>query len=285
MKIGLGLPNTAAGIPAGRILVDLARRAEAFGFSSLATIGRVAYPNYEELVTLAAAAAATERIGLFTDILLGPAREPVLLAKQAASLDQISGGRFVLGVGVGNRSDDFAVTGMDFHTRGKRFDAALQVMHSAWRGEPVPGTDVAVTPRPVNGSSVPMLFGGGSDQSLQRLLRYGIGFTQGGGTPESLQTAMERIGKAWRAAGREGEPRYQALVYFVLGDDAQEGGERSIRDYYGAYGDRVWAGAVKDPEEARARVAAYRAVGCDELVFFAAAPAVAQAERLAEAVL
>jgi alkanesulfonate monooxygenase SsuD/methylene tetrahydromethanopterin reductase-like flavin-dependent oxidoreductase (luciferase family) len=73
-------------------------------------------------VTLGAAAAVTERIGLMTDILLAPAREPILLAKQAATLDQISGGRFVLGIGVGARPDDFAVTGFNFKDRGKRLD-------------------------------------------------------------------------------------------------------------------------------------------------------------------
>lgn len=285
MKIGLGLPNSATGIPTGRTLVELARRAEELGFSTLATIGRIAYPNYEELVTLAAAAGATERIGLFTDVLLGPAREPVLLAKQAASLDQLSGGRLVLGIGVGGRPDDFALTGLDFHTRGKRWDASLEVIHRAWRGEALPGADVPVTPAPFNGSAIPMLFGGGSDQSLRRLLKYGVGYTQGGGTPEALEGAMERVGSAWREAGREGSPEYRALVYFALGDDAQKWGERSLKGYYGAHGDRVWTGAVKDAAEAAARVAAYRAVGCDEVIFFAAVPTVVQAERLAKAVL
>src|SRR5256885_16651286 len=116
MKIGLGLPNAVPDVPEGRLFVRLARNAERLGFSSLATIGRIAYPNYEELVTLAAAAGATERIGLFTDILLGPARAPVLLAKQAASLDQLSGGRLTLGVAVGMREDDFPSTGHDFDT-------------------------------------------------------------------------------------------------------------------------------------------------------------------------
>src|SRR5437879_1717192 len=125
MKIGLGLPNADKSLADGRLMVDIAHRADVLGFSTLATIGRVAYPNYEELVTLAAAAGATERIGLFTDILLAATRESVLLAKQAASLDQVSGGRFVLGIGVGGRPDDFAVTGTDFHTRGRRLDAAL----------------------------------------------------------------------------------------------------------------------------------------------------------------
>ena len=103
MKVGLGLPNADKSLANGRLLVEIARRADALGFS---TLGRVAFPTYEELVVLAAAAGATERIGLTTDILLAATREPVLLAKQAATLDQVSGGRFVLGIGAGAREDD-----------------------------------------------------------------------------------------------------------------------------------------------------------------------------------
>jgi alkanesulfonate monooxygenase SsuD/methylene tetrahydromethanopterin reductase-like flavin-dependent oxidoreductase (luciferase family) len=158
VKIGLGLPNADKSLADGRLMVDIAQRADVLGFSTLATIGRVSYPTYEELVTLAAAAGATERIGLFTDIVLAATREPVLLAKQAATLDQISGGRFVLGIGVGGRPDDFVITGTDFKTRGRRLDAALELMHSAWRGEPMPGTKQPVTPRPVNGVAVPIMF-------------------------------------------------------------------------------------------------------------------------------
>jgi alkanesulfonate monooxygenase SsuD/methylene tetrahydromethanopterin reductase-like flavin-dependent oxidoreductase (luciferase family) len=285
LKVALGLPNADKSLQSGRLLVDIARRADELGFSSLATIGRIAYPSYDELVTLAAAAGATERIGLFTDILLAPVREPILLARQAATLDQLSRGRFVLGVGVGARQDDFAVTGFNFHDRGKRLDAALDLMHRAWRGEPVPGTDRAVTPRPLNGHSVPMMFGGRADRSIERVVKYGIGYTQGGGNPEGLKGMVERVNAAWEAAGRTGKPEYRALAYFALGDEVHEEAQSNVMDYYGDWGPGVWKGAVKTAEEARERVKAYEAVGCDELVLFMTAPATAQAERLAQAVL
>src|SRR4051812_32217256 len=117
MQIGIGLPNTVDS-PTGSMMLAWARRAEERGFSTLTTIGRVAWPGYEELVTLAAAAGATSRIGLLTNILLAPTRDPVLLAKEAASLDQLSGGRFVLGLGVGGRPDDFEATGTNLRDRG-----------------------------------------------------------------------------------------------------------------------------------------------------------------------
>jgi alkanesulfonate monooxygenase SsuD/methylene tetrahydromethanopterin reductase-like flavin-dependent oxidoreductase (luciferase family) len=285
VKIGLGLPNSALSTPNGRLLLELARRAEALGFSSLGTIGRVAYPGYEELVTLAAVAGATERIGLFTDVLLGPTREPVLLARQAASLDQLSDGRFVLGAGVGGRKDDFTVTGMRFEDRGRRWDRALELMHAAWRGEPVPGSARPVCPRPVNGHSVPMMFGGGADQAVARVARYGIGYTLGGGTPDMLGQVIERVDAAWNAAGRSGRPAYRALGYVALGDETHAEAESNIRDYYGDWGDAVWAGTLKDADAVRERVSAYEAAGCDELLLFVAAPRVDQAERLAESVL
>ncbi|HEX2266731.1 MAG TPA: LLM class flavin-dependent oxidoreductase, partial [Actinomycetota bacterium] len=90
MRIGIGLPNPIPGLP-GETLLEWARRAEERGFTAFGTIGRVAYPSYDELIALSAAAAVTERMELITNILLGSTRNPVLLAKEAASLDQISG--------------------------------------------------------------------------------------------------------------------------------------------------------------------------------------------------
>src|SRR5690606_29095326 len=89
VKIGIGLPNTVPGTP-GDLLLEWARRAEAAGFSGLATIDRVVYPSYDTLATLAAAAGATNRIELVSNILLAPLHSPVMLAKSAASIDQLS---------------------------------------------------------------------------------------------------------------------------------------------------------------------------------------------------
>src|SRR5919107_2171958 len=113
MDIGIGLPNAVRGVDR-RGIVDWARRAEEAGFSSLGTIDRLAYPNFESLIALAAAAAVTERVRLVTDILLAPTRPARLLAKQAATIDQLSGGRLTLGLAVGGRADDFEAVGVDF---------------------------------------------------------------------------------------------------------------------------------------------------------------------------
>ncbi len=123
MRVGIGLPTVLPGVADG-VVLEWARRAEARGFSTLGVIDRIAYRNHEPLIALAAAAGATGTIGLMTDVLLGPTRDPVLLAKQAASLARLSGGRFTLGAGVGAREDDYAVVGRDFHSRGRDWDRA-----------------------------------------------------------------------------------------------------------------------------------------------------------------
>src|SRR4051794_41838307 len=102
MDIGIGIPNSVRGAT-GRLLLDWARRAEAAGFSSLGTIGRVAYPTYEELTVFAAAGAVTERIRFVTNILLAPTRSAAELAKQAASVQELTGGGPAPGPGGGGR--------------------------------------------------------------------------------------------------------------------------------------------------------------------------------------
>ena len=106
----------------GFLLPTWARQAEQHDFSTLATIDRVAFGSHDSLIALAAAAAVTERIELLTNILLLPTRQPVLLAKEAATISSISDGRFTLGVGVGGREDDFVSTETSFAGRGKRMD-------------------------------------------------------------------------------------------------------------------------------------------------------------------
>ena len=111
MKIGLGLPESIPGA-SGQLLLDWARKAEAGSFSSLSVFDRLVYANYEPLMTLAAVAAVTRRIGLMTSVLLAPLRPPALLAKMAASLDALSNGRLTLGLGIGGRADDFKAVGL-----------------------------------------------------------------------------------------------------------------------------------------------------------------------------
>jgi len=125
VDIGIGLPNTVPGTE-GRTLVDWAKNAEEAGFSTLGTIGRLVYPNYEELIALSAAAAVTSRIRLTTSVLLAPLyANTALFAKQAASLDRLSGGRLVLGLGLGGREDDYTASALPTAGKGRRLDEQL----------------------------------------------------------------------------------------------------------------------------------------------------------------
>ncbi len=207
MQIGIGLPSTTLDVP-GRLLVDWARRADELGFASLATIDRIAYPSYDSLTALTAAAAVTERIGLFTNLLLEPAYDPVLLAKVTASLDQVSGGRLTLGLGVGNRIDDFQLTGRGFTDRGKRFDADLALLHRAWAGELLDGSPFPVAPPTIAGR-IPLLFGGQPQLAAPRAAKWGGGYTIGGAAAgdggrrdPSVQGRMARGRRECGAANR-----------------------------------------------------------------------------------
>ena len=133
MDVGIGLPNTVPGT-SGDQLTEWARRADRAGFSTLGTLDRITYPNLEPLVSLAAAAAVTERSKLATTILIAPYRlNAALLAKQAASVHRISDGRMVLGIAVGGREDDYEAAGVDFESRGgENFEAMLERIREVW---------------------------------------------------------------------------------------------------------------------------------------------------------
>lgn len=283
MDIGIGLPNPVPGTSGGALL-EWARRAEDRGFAGLATIDRIAYPSYDSLIALTAAAAVTERIRLFSNIILAPTRNPVLLAKEAASLDQISGGRLTLGLGVGGREDDFTAAGQGFHDRGRRFDGDLEVMHRAWRGEPVEGALKPTTPTP-NDRRVPIMIGGMSDQAVRRTVEWGIGWTVGGAPADQGAAFAERVRAAWKEAGREGSPRLACLSYFGLGDGALDAAKAYLGDYYGDFGLQFAEWIPKTPEALKETVQAYADAGFDEMYLDPVIADPSQVDLAADAVL
>ena len=286
MRIGIGLPNPVPGTPGNR-LVEWAQRAEERGFSGLATIDRIAYPNYDSLISLAAAAAVTSRIGLQTNILLGPIYPAAVLAKAAASIDQISGGRFTLGIAPGGREDDYTVTGRDFRRRGAELDAEVELMRRAWRGEPVAGGRQPITPTPTSGE-VPIMFGGSGDKAAQRTARWGVGWTAGGAPPEMAAGIAAKVRDAWSQAGRDGEPRLAALAYFSLGTDAESDSRAYLLDYYeftGPYAEQIANGALRTPDAIQGAVKGFADAGFTELYFDPTVARLDQIDRLADVVL
>jgi alkanesulfonate monooxygenase SsuD/methylene tetrahydromethanopterin reductase-like flavin-dependent oxidoreductase (luciferase family) len=276
VDIGIGLPNAVRGVDR-RGTVEWARRAEEAGFSSLGTIDRIVFPSYESLISLAAAAAVTERIKLLTDILIAPLRaNTALFAKQTATLDHLSEGRLVLGLAVGGREDDFEISGVDFSKRGRIFDRQLEELASLW------GTDrVAPASRPG------LLIGGRSDAALRRAARHGDGWTFGGGTPEAFAENRAKVREAWAAEGRDDEPRTMALFYFALGDRAEEHAREDLLDYYGflgEYAEQLVAAAAKDEATVKQYLSAFEAAGADEVICFPTSTDPEQVDLLARAV-
>lgn len=287
MKIGIGLPNTMPGTP-GRLLIEWSGRAEERGFSTLATIDRIAYPSFESLVALAAAGAVTERIELLTNILLAPTRNPILLAKEAASVDQLSDGRLTLGLAVGGREDDFVAAERAFEDRGRRFDQDLELMHGAWRGELVGGCTKAATPEPTHEQRVPILIGGMSDQAVERAVKWGVGWTAGGAPAEQVQPFAERVRQAWKDSGRPGQPRIAALSYFAMQEDRIEESKRNLVDYYGYLGDLAqtiadWA--PRGEQAVKEAAKRYEDIGVDELILDPTVADLREVDLLADAVL
>jgi alkanesulfonate monooxygenase SsuD/methylene tetrahydromethanopterin reductase-like flavin-dependent oxidoreductase (luciferase family) len=251
------------------------------------TLDRMVYANYESLVALGAAAAVTERIGLITAIAILPLRQnAALAAKQAATLQHLSGGRFVFGVAPGGRPDDFEAAGVPFENRGKRFEEMLDDMKRIWAGEergyagPI-GPDVSNNPPT-------LIIGGQIDAAFRRAAQYGEGWIAGGGDPEYFLPAVEKLEAAWRAAGRDGEPRKLSLTYFSLDDDPEDQARRMIGHYYefaGDYQEHVVAATAKGEDGVKERVRAFEEARCDELIMFPASSNPDQVDRLAAAVL
>jgi alkanesulfonate monooxygenase SsuD/methylene tetrahydromethanopterin reductase-like flavin-dependent oxidoreductase (luciferase family) len=279
MDVGIGLPNAVPGT-SGADLVEWARRADARGFSSLGTIDRIVYDNYEPLTALAAAAAVTERIELITTVLLGPLRtNPVELAKQALSVNALSGGRFTLGIGLGARDDDYFVSGVELSGRGNRLDAMLERIKQVWEGDEI---------GPAVGGEPGLVVGGHADASFARAARFGQGWIAGGIPSDQYAEPAAKAKQAWTQAGCEGEPRLLGLAYFSLGERAEEDAQENLGDYYAFLGEEgaafVAGSAAKSPEEIRDRLAAFEEAGCGELIIFPSSSDPAQVDLLADAV-
>jgi alkanesulfonate monooxygenase SsuD/methylene tetrahydromethanopterin reductase-like flavin-dependent oxidoreductase (luciferase family) len=287
VDIGIGLPNTVPGTE-GRRLVDWAKDAEAAGFSTLGTIGRLVYQNYEELVALSAAAAVTSRIRLTTSVLLAPLyTNTALFAKQAASLDRLSGGRLVLGLGLGGRDDDYAASALPATGKGRRLDQQLADLKRIWSGERY-GDAGAIGPEPVRRGGPELILGGTAEASFRRVALLGDGWIMGGGTPDMFAQGAAAVGTAWREAGRAGKPRKLSLAYFALGPSARDHADNYLLRYYAFMGEtakQIAAGAAVSTEMVKSYAAGFASAGCDELIFVPTTAAPDQISLLAGAVL
>lgn len=288
MKLGLGLPNTMAHETDRRLMLEWARLADEAGFYLLGTIDKPNYDSWDPLTTLAGVAGVTERIGLATTILLLPARNEVLVAKQAAVVDQLSGGRLILGIAQGGREDDFELLDAEFEGRSERFERQVARIREIWRGARDSDHDYgAVGPAAVQNPAPPIWAGAMQPKAIERAARVADGFIFGTAGSEAMTQFAPRIREAF---GRQGKPDavVAGLAYVGVGDDAQKALDEATHHVVRYYG-QLWTEpadlihhgpAPKIAEE----IAAY-ANAIDVLILFPEIPLLDQVESLAEHVL
>jgi len=219
MRIGFSLLNNQ-GLDDARTMVELAIRAEALGFDSVWThdhvfnVGHVfdrigGKPYYEPLTVLSHVAARTERVRLGTSVLVLPYHNPIRLAKTAATLDVLSGGRLTMGVGVGSIEKETTAMGAPFAERGAFTDEAIAVMRTLW-SEDEPKFDgkysrfagMKFSPKPLQ-KPIPVIIGGISRAAIRRAARLGDGWHPLGLSPEALGQSMATLRDEARACGRD----------------------------------------------------------------------------------
>jgi alkanesulfonate monooxygenase SsuD/methylene tetrahydromethanopterin reductase-like flavin-dependent oxidoreductase (luciferase family) len=287
VRLAVGLPTGVVSAAPTEVL-DWIARIEAGPFSSVAVLDRVVSTGSEALAVLAVAAGMTQRVCLMASLIVGPVRETTLLARQAATIDALSGGRLTLGVAVGAREDDYAVTGADFHARGRRLDEQLPVLRRLWAAEPLSESIGPIGPTPGRAGGPQLLIGGYVPAVARRIAAHGDGFmAPGGGRPDQLADLWTAIVGAWEARGRIGRPRFVAATYFALGSDAPASAEAYIERMYGhdpALAARRLAGIPTTEAEVRRTIARSADLGADELILRPCGPGIDQVDRVADLV-
>jgi probable F420-dependent oxidoreductase len=278
-----------------------ARKAEALGYQFVSTGEHVFFygPIGNGLISLAAAAGATQTIKLMSAITLVPLYPPALLAKQVASLCTVSNGRFNLGVGVGGEfAKEFEACGVPVRERGARTNESLEIMQRLWTEDDVhfegrftnlPG--VTLAPKPP--APVPVWISGRSDAAMQRAGRFGTGWLPYMYTPERLASSVTAINGFAADAGREGAVAPGLFIFFAVHEDRQEAIRMATerlsvqynQDFSGLVGKYALAG---NPDDCIARLREYVDAGARTVMLNSACPGpyIETNERLlAEAVL
>jgi probable F420-dependent oxidoreductase len=222
MNFGLWLPNCRH-LASPDVIRHAAVRAEALGFDSVWVSDHVVVPNanvvnfgetmFDPLVTLAVVAGATSRVRLGTTVLIVPYRQAVVAAKMISSLDALSGGRVVLGVGVGWVAAESAALGVPFQERGAMTDEHLEAMRELWTSREPSFTgkytrfrDLVFEPKPVQKPHPPIWVGGHSPAALRRTVRFGVAWHPINRTPEELRAGHAELARLSKARGRSVVP-------------------------------------------------------------------------------
>jgi alkanesulfonate monooxygenase SsuD/methylene tetrahydromethanopterin reductase-like flavin-dependent oxidoreductase (luciferase family) len=267
-------------------MLEWIARAERGPFSSVVVTDRVVSQALEPMTVLALAAGATRRIRLMTSIVLAPTRETTLFAREAATLDVLSGGRLTLGIGIGVRKNDYQATGYDFHRRGRRVEEQLPLLRRLWSGENMSSEVGAIGPRSSRPNGPELLIGGYVPAIARRIAKWGDGYmAPGGGEPEALVAMWRRIETLWREEGRAGKPRWVGASYYALGPGGADYAKRYIDANYGYNPElaaRRLATLPSSREAVEAAIKRQADMGVDEFILRPCADDLDQMERLAE---
>ena len=248
VKIGMTLPVTEPGWTR-EVLLEWTQKVEEGPFSSLALGERICFPNPELMTTLGACAVLTERVQLVTTVLILSMHDPVLAAKQLATVDMLSGGRLTVGVGTGGRDEDYRATGVSIdQKRIAVLESHVETMRRVWRGEiVVPDTLRPVEPFPVREGGPRLLSGAMGPKSTASAAKWadGISGMTMSASAKEVSASFDLARSAWKKAGREDEPELNTALWFAIGEGADEQMNTHLTRYFN------WL----DPESRHAMVA------------------------------
>ncbi|WP_328395766.1 LLM class flavin-dependent oxidoreductase [Nocardia sp. NBC_00416] len=272
MDIGIALPTMCRGYDRAAT-VEWCRLADQGPVSSISCGERMAFHNPEMWTTLAAAAAVTERVRIFANVSVLPAHPVALVAKQSATLDVLSDGRFTLGVGVGGRADDYRSLASGFGRRHDRLDRAVAELRALWAGEPPADGADPIGPSCVQPGGPPVLAGALGPKSLARAAQWADGVVafSVGGVPGEIEWSADAARRAWAGADRE-PPRLVSGCFYALGVAEPDAVLRDFTaEYLGFLGADNAAGAAAsmktfDAEALHRTLDAAEAAGLDEFI-------------------
>jgi probable F420-dependent oxidoreductase len=294
-KIGLAFVTPAPLMKPGQV-VAFAKKCEEMSLDSFWTIDRIAYDNLEPLTLLAAASAATQKIRLGTSILMPALRHPVLLAKTIATLDFISNGRIILGVGYGSREGDFTAVEVSFDKRGSRALEAVQLMKRLWaeenvthRGKFFNVSSLTIGPRPIQ-SPLPIWSGGSAEVALKRAGTWADGFICGSSAIPEFPSTWQKVANYARAAGRNPADIKKAGLTFIAIDDNRAKAVETLAAYLQRYYGRVRGDIentylIGSAAACAERISSYFGTGIDTLIIGFANPEPKQLDLFGEKVL
>jgi probable F420-dependent oxidoreductase len=294
--IGLAWVNPAP-LTKPENVVNFAKKCEAMGCHSMWTIDRIAYDNLEPLTVLAATAGTTQRIRLGTSVLLANLRHASHVAKIISTLDFISNGRVILGLGFGSRESDYKAVEIPFEHRGSRAVEQVQLMKRLWtedevtfKGKFYSVENLSVGPKPIQKPHPPLWTGGSAEVALKRAGTWADGFICGSSAIPDFPSTWEKISGYARAAGRDPKKITKAGLTFMAIDEEQSKAVKAVEDYVMRYYGRLRADVantslVGSPTAIIERIGAFFSKGLDVLIIGVADPDPRQLDLFGEKVL